>query len=88
MIVAERDISGRGEGESRQVIRGDGLNAHSKFRLNGISIHTEHVPKGNLPNVAIRCPIGDTRGAVFGRYEVIGRSTRGKRAWRRQYNAK
>lgn len=33
------------------VVIEDGLNVHSKFRLNGISIHAKHVPKGNLPNV-------------------------------------
>lgn len=57
-------------------IAGDGLNAHSKFRLNGISIHTEHVPKGNLPNVAFGRWM---REAVFGRYRVIGRSAGGER---------
>lgn len=61
---------------------GDGLNAHSKFRLNGISIHAEHVPKGNLPNVASG---RGTREAVFGRYRIIGRSAGGEKV---RYNAK
>lgn len=53
-------------GEGRRRNRGNGLNAHSKFRLNGISMRTEHVPKGNLPNVAPVSDRRDTRGAVFG----------------------
>lgn len=67
---AERDVAG-------EVI-GDGLNAHSKFRLNGISIHTEHVPKGNLLNVAPVSGRRYERGVVFGRFEVIGQSGGGR----------
>lgn len=51
---------------------GDGLNAHSKFRLNRISIHTEHVPKGNLPNVAAMSGRRYERGSFQPEYEVIG----------------